>query len=241
MVLLRSVGPRVFLLVAVLCPICFGVMDVAAADEESAVKLQPHQEGGERSPQLFRRVTPGAQNDDQSQSARSDVRDEEISVRFQQGVAMLHAKQYEHAATALYRVLELAPKMPEAHVNMGFALLGQKHYQLAAKYFSAATDLNAYQGNAYWGLALAYENLGDLQGALGAMRTYIHLAPKGDPFVTKARSALWEWESALARGPLPEQEKQWLKQKGAAWQERNSATADSPAEAERTIEFSRVK
>jgi hypothetical protein len=29
-----------------------------------------------------------------------------------------------HAITALHRVLELAPQLPEAHVNMGFALLG---------------------------------------------------------------------------------------------------------------------
>src|SRR3990172_6430112 len=39
----------------------------------------------------------------------------EIDTRFLQAVAMLHAKQYDNAVTALHRVLRLAPRMPEAH------------------------------------------------------------------------------------------------------------------------------
>ena len=52
------------------------------------------------------------------------VSNAEIGERFTQGVVMLHAKQYEHALTAFHRVLALDPAMPEAHVNAGFALLG---------------------------------------------------------------------------------------------------------------------
>ena len=43
------------------------------------------------------------------------------------------------------------------------------------------------------------EQQGDLQGALGAMRTYIHLAPPDDPFRRKAMSATWEWEEMIDR------------------------------------------
>ena len=41
----------------------------------------------------------------------------------------------------------------------------------------------------------------DYEGALGAMRSYIHLSPPNDPFLAKARAAIWEWETKLGREP----------------------------------------
>jgi len=118
----------------------------------------------------------------------------QITERFSQGVVMLHAKQYEHALTAFHRVLELDPAMPEAHVNAGFALLGMGEPAAARDFFASALELRTRQLNAYYGLAIAYERLGDLPAARGAMRTYAHLAPREDPFRRKAEAALWEWE-----------------------------------------------
>jgi predicted Zn-dependent protease len=107
---------------------------------------------------------------------------------------MLHAKQYEHALTAFHRVLALDPAMPEAHVNAGFALLGMREPAAARRFFEGAIALRKDQLNAYYGLAVASEQLGDLPAARGAMRTYAHLAPKDDPFRRKAEAALWEWQ-----------------------------------------------
>ena len=121
----------------------------------------------------------------------------EIKQRFQQGVVMLHAKQYEHALTAFHRVIELAPNMPEAHVNAGFALIGLERYAVARDFFEGALALRKDQVNAYYGLAEALEGLDDLPGALGAMRTYLHLAPADDPYRRKAESAVWEWEARV--------------------------------------------
>lgn len=123
----------------------------------------------------------------------------EVARRFAQAVAMLHARQYEHATTALHRVLELAPTLPEAHVNMGFALLGLARFGAARDFFASAAELRPEQANAYYGLAVAYEGLRDLPPALGAMRTYLHLARADDPHRSRARAALWEWEEALGR------------------------------------------
>ena len=162
----------------------------------------------------------------QGGSSGGDPHLAEITRRFQQAVMMLHAQRYEYAVTALHQVIEMAPRMPEAYVNMGFALLGLKRYTAARDFFNTATDLRPYQGNAYWGLAESLEQLGDLEGALGAMRTYIHLAPPGDPYVRRARSALWEWESTLKRGPLPPAEAEWLTRKGREWEDRNSPERD---------------
>ena len=123
----------------------------------------------------------------------------EIDERFAQGVLMLHAKQYEHALTAFHRVLALDPAMPEAHVNVGFALLGMGEAGAARDFFASALELRTRQLNAYYGLAVASEQLGDLAAARGAMRTYAHLAPRDDPFRRKAEAALWEWDPGISK------------------------------------------
>ena len=123
----------------------------------------------------------------------------EVDRRFNEATVMLHAKQFEHALTALHRVLELAPQMPEAHVNMGYAMLGLQHFPAARDFFSGAIELRPSQVNAYYGLALALDALNDRAGALGAMRTFVHLAKPDDAFVRKARAALWEWQAATAQ------------------------------------------
>lgn len=123
---------------------------------------------------------------------------EEIQRRFNEGVVMLHAKQYDHAMTAFHRVLQLDPKMPEAHVNMGFALLGSGNPKAAADFFDTATILRPDQINAYFGLGEALDALGDKLGALQAMETYLHRAPPADPFRVKAEAAVWELRAALS-------------------------------------------
>jgi tetratricopeptide (TPR) repeat protein len=114
---------------------------------------------------------------------------------FDAAVVMLHAKRYEDAATALHRVLQYAPKLPEAHVNMGFAMFGLQRHQEARDFFEGASALAPGQANAYYGLALVHEAQGDLALATGAMRSYLHLARDERPeHLARARAALWEWE-----------------------------------------------
>lgn len=126
---------------------------------------------------------------------------EELDRRFKEGVLMLHAKQYEHALTAFHRVLQLEPKMPEAHVNAGYALLGMGNYKAAADFFDTATTLRPNQLNAYYGLGEALQAMGDKQGALQAMETYLHRSPAEDPFRRKAEAATWELRAELAKAP----------------------------------------
>jgi tetratricopeptide (TPR) repeat protein len=141
--------------------------------------------------------TTPAKQDSRAEHAR-EMKLREIAERFAQGTVMLHAKQYEYALAAFHRVLELDPALPEAHVNAGFALVGLKRYAAARDFFAGAIELRPMQVNAYYGLAVAQEGLGDLPAARGAMRTYAHLAPRDDPYRRKAEAALWEWESADA-------------------------------------------
>jgi tetratricopeptide (TPR) repeat protein len=151
--------------------------------------------------QAFRQAFQEPQSDGERQ----------VAERFQQAIGLLHAKQYGYAITALDAVLVMAPKMPEAYVNMGFAFIGLEEFGPAQGAFEKAIDLKVGQVNAYYGLAIALEGQGQYETALGAMRSYIHLSQPDDPFLAKARSALWEWEAQLGRvkgvKPAPEGEK----------------------------------
>lgn len=127
------------------------------------------------------------------------ARKAEIKLRFQQGVVMLHAKQYEYALAAFERVLKLSPDMPEARVNMGYALLGLERYDAAADFFDSATTLRPEQANAYWGLAVALEKSGKLRAAREAMETFVHLTKPEDPFRRKAQDMIAEWEARIEK------------------------------------------
>lgn len=126
-------------------------------------------------------------------------REKKVAERFQEAIALLHARRYEYAITALDSVLQMVPDMPEAYVNMGYAFIGLKEYGPARGAFEKAIDLKPDQINAYYGMALALEGLKDYEGAVGAMNTYIHLSKPDDPFLTKAKAAVWEWKAELGR------------------------------------------
>lgn len=118
---------------------------------------------------------------------------------FDAAVLLLHARRFDEAQVLLRRVIELSPALPEAHANLGFALLGLQRADDARESFERAIALRPAQANAYYGLALAHEARGDLELALGAMRSYLHLGQgESEAHQRRARAALWEWESQLA-------------------------------------------
>ncbi|MFQ5431336.1 MAG: tetratricopeptide repeat protein [Nitrospinota bacterium] len=162
-----------------------------------SIDLLPSQSGKPNTvePQVSRKG--GATSEEKKLAKEKALK--EVDMRFKQAVAMLHAKRYEHAVTALRRVLKLAPEMPEAHVNMGFALIGMKEFKAAKDYFNRAIALKDRQVNAYYGLAVALEGMGDLVGAIGAMESYLHLMKGDDKYKTKAQAAIWEWRETVKR------------------------------------------
>lgn len=137
-------------------------------------------------------VPPAVTPSDYAQHAQQ----QQLARYFQRAVTMLHAKEYDYAITALHEVLMLEPKMPEAHANMGYALLGKEQYRAAADFFNTAIELNSRQYNAYYGLALAMAGQNNLIAALGAMESFLHLTDKNDPFVSKAKSWIAQWRVA---------------------------------------------
>lgn len=123
-----------------------------------------------------------------------------LQPRFDAAVALLQARRFDAAVVAWHELVLAAPPLPEAHVNLGYALLGAGRAAEARRAFDHATTLRPGQANAYYGLALAHEAGGDLALATGAMRSYLHLAKNEDPrHLARARAALWEWEQARPR------------------------------------------
>lgn len=124
-------------------------------------------------------------------------RQRELSARFQQGVAMLQLGEYEHAVTAFHRVLVIAPGLPEAHLNMGFALYELKDYQGAQRFFEGAKALAPDFHNVEYGLAVSLFAQDKTVEAVHHMARYLGKLKKDDPFREVAEGKMKKMESAL--------------------------------------------
>jgi predicted Zn-dependent protease len=100
---------------------------------------------------------------------------------------------------ALHEVLAIYPALPEAHVNMAFALLGAGQPGAAIDFFNTATDLRPSLHNAYYGLALAERHRGNDKAAVAAMQAYTHLAAEDERHLPQAQAFIWELQ-AKTRG-----------------------------------------
>lgn len=116
----------------------------------------------------------------------------------------IKAKQYNEAIAILNEAQAIMKKYPESYVLLGRALEGRKEPAAARDFYLAAINRDPYLSEAYWGFATTSEALGELESALGAMRSFLHTEPVLDKTrlrIAQARSAIWEWESQLGRGP----------------------------------------
>lgn len=136
-----------------------------------------------------------------SQRHQKTARQREVATRFEQGVAMLQMGQYEHAITAFHRVLVLAPRLPEAHINMGFALYELKDFSGAERFFRGSLALSAENPNALYGLSISLFSLGDFTAAREAMIRFLDIASPDDPFRAKAEMKLAEIVAGSGKKP----------------------------------------
>jgi tetratricopeptide (TPR) repeat protein len=81
---------------------------------------------------------------------------------------------------------------------MGYALLGLEEFAAARSFFDSASNLRPAQANAYYGMAIAHEGLGEMAQAVAAMQAYAHIAAQDDPYRRKAEAAIWEWQVELS-------------------------------------------
>lgn len=116
----------------------------------------------------------------------------------------LGSRRFDAVLANLNAHRERLMEYPETYLLLGAALEGKKQYNLARDFYHAAIQRNPYMAEAHFGFATTSENLGDLESALGGMRSFLHTTQDLDPErlqVAQARSAIWEWEAKLGRGP----------------------------------------
>jgi tetratricopeptide (TPR) repeat protein len=133
-----------------------------------------------------------------------DPKTAEVNTILNQAREKIRAKLYDDAIRSLAQEREKIQQNPQSYVLMARALEGKKDFDTARDFYKAAIDKDPYLADAYFGFATTSEALGDLQAALGGMRNFLHVQPNADPQklnIVQARSAIWEWESKLGRGP----------------------------------------
>ncbi|MEO5659465.1 MAG: tetratricopeptide repeat protein [Polaromonas sp.] len=116
----------------------------------------------------------------------------------------IRAKRFDDAISDLQQVREKIQQSPQSYVVMASALAGKKDYDTARDFYKTAIDKDPMLAEAYFGFAVTSEALGDLPAAIGGMRNFLHVQPNADPQklkIVQARSAIWEWESQIGRGP----------------------------------------
>lgn len=121
----------------------------------------------------------------------------QFTKEFIDGVKLLRGGQFDAALVLFESARKRRPHSPSVWVNIGYTLLAKNDNAAAVEAFTTALNINPKQVNGYYGLALAQEAQGEFEAALGAMRTYRHLAPTDTDFYRKASSAIWEWEAQM--------------------------------------------
>lgn len=142
-----------------------------------------------------------AAQDDNSQQAQ---RMKEINRLLRAAEKSIREGRYDEAIATVNRAGPLDPQHAPTYLTMGHALAGKRDFAQARRYYEAAINFDPGYADAYFAHAAASEQLGDLETALGGMRSFLHTVKNPDPYrlqVAQARSAIWEWEAQLGRGP----------------------------------------
>lgn len=143
------------------------------------------------------REVPLAENAGNPPSTRLDRALADAETAIEQG-------RHDEAIRTLNRVRGEAMQSATAFHLIGKALIGKGDFETARDFLSKAIDLDPTRAMAYFDHARASEGLNDLESALGGMRSYLHMETNNDPYrlpIAQARSAIWEWEAKLERGP----------------------------------------
>lgn len=157
----------------------------------------------EGSAELKPELAPSANNPSTEGNPAVAQQAKEISALLRAAEKSIRGKRYDEAIATLNRAGPLDPQHAPTYLTMGHALAGKGDYAQARRFYEAAINFDPLYADAYFAHAAASEQLGDLETALGGMRSFLHTVKNPDPFrlqIAQARSAIWEWEAQLGRG-----------------------------------------
>ncbi len=97
------------------------------------------------------------------------------------GILEMSREGYRAAEGNFHEALKLSPKLAEAHVNLGSAMINLHRYKEALAETQLGIDLNSSEAERAWyNMGLAYEFEGRLQEAYDAYKTAAKLKPDWD-------------------------------------------------------------
>jgi tetratricopeptide (TPR) repeat protein len=131
--------------------------------------------------------------DDAIKSEQMD-RTDMASTWVNRGILEMSRERYKNARGNFKEALNLIPKLPEAHVDMGSALINLQQYAEGAKETELGLSLGSHEPErGYYNLGIAYEEMGDLQKSYESFRHASELAPNWeDPQKQMARFTVKE-------------------------------------------------
>ena len=118
----------------------------------------------------------------------------ELTVDAHYNAALAYQRMgHHHAALVHYEAaIELHPEHSKAWCNRGNVLLQQGDFERAAESHTKAIELNPSDYRAYWGRAIANNQLSRHDLVNADLRAYLEIAPTSDPNVESARRLLGE-------------------------------------------------
>ncbi|MBK8222152.1 MAG: tetratricopeptide repeat protein [Candidatus Obscuribacter sp.] len=100
------------------------------------------------------------------------------------------AGNYSQSLAHAREAVKLDPKLVSAKINLGSALLMKGNCQEAKSIYQETTSIDPKNADAHFLLATTLERLGDTSGARSELTTFLELANKSDPRLTKAKEKL---------------------------------------------------
>jgi len=137
---------------------------------------------------------PGEAPADSGFDVTRHMQAQRVATRFREAVNLLHTGRHAEAVLAWEDVIAMAPGLPEARVNLGYAQLGLGQAGEAEQAFRAALALRESQANAHYGLALALAKQQRWAEARAAMRRFLHYSGPQDPYLANAHELLKQWQ-----------------------------------------------
>ena len=128
-------------------------------------------------------LKPGGEGVGASEEERKKAEARMASIRtaFDEGVALNNAGKYDEAIAKFNEVATQAPKCVECYNNIGSINLRKKDYEAAEVAFKKALEINPNSGDAYNGLATAYNSLKKFDLAAEAGAKAQQLSSAGTP------------------------------------------------------------
>ena len=116
--------------------------------------------------------------DDALASGALDRRDT-AATYINRGVLEMSRERYDVAEKNFGQALDLIPKLPEAHVNLGSTLINMKKYDEGVKETELGIQLGTHEPERAWyNLGIAYEREGNIQKAYESYRQASLVNPK---------------------------------------------------------------